>query len=67
LVGPGIEREDEEGGVDHATFSDHTDIRPTMLTLVGLRDDYAHEGRALVEKFSDRAVPSAIEETISSN
>src|SRR5215471_18271071 len=55
LVGPGIEQGDEGGGVDHATFSDHTDIRPTMLTLVGLRDDYAHEGRALVEKFSHRA------------
>jgi hypothetical protein len=57
LVGPGI----EEDGVDRTTFSDHTDIRPTMLTLLGLKDDYAHEGRALVEKFNDRAQHAAIE------
>lgn len=54
LVGPGIEQE----GVNHRTFSDHTDVRPTMLTLLGLKDDYAHEGRALIEKFTDRAFPS---------
>ena len=63
LVGPGIETEDEGDGVDHTTWSDHTDIRPTMLTLVGLKDDYAHEGRALVEKFTDRALPSAVEDS----
>jgi len=30
---------------------------------VGLKDDYAHEGRALVEKFTDRALPSAVEDS----
>jgi len=61
LVGPGVER--EEDGVDRTTWSDHTDIRPTMLTLLGLKDDYAHEGRALVEKFTDRALPDGVEDS----
>jgi hypothetical protein len=29
--------------------SDHTDIRPTVLGLTGLHDDYASDGRVLVE------------------
>jgi len=56
LVGPGI----DQAGVDNTTFSDHTDIRPTLLTLVGLTDDYPHEGRALTEKFTGWARPAAV-------
>ena len=56
MVGPGV----AQAGVDNATFSDHTDVRPTMLTLLGLKDDYPHEGRALVEKFSSYAQPSGV-------
>jgi hypothetical protein len=63
LVGPGIEREDEDDAVDHTTWSDHTDVRPTMLALVGLKDDYPHEGRALVEKFTGRALPDGVEDS----
>jgi len=59
LVGPGV----DQAGVDNATFSDHTDIRPTMLTLVGLTDDYPHEGRALTEKLSGWAQPSAVKKS----
>lgn len=59
LVGPGV----DQAGVDNATFSDHTDIRPTVLTLVGLTDDYPHEGRALTEKFSGWAQPSAVKQS----
>lgn len=44
---PGV----DQAGVDSVTWSDHTDVRPTTLTLLGLKDDYSHEGRALVEKF----------------
>src|SRR5262249_47491892 len=43
LVGPGV----DQAGVDSVTFSDHTDVRPTMLSFLGLKDDYPHEGRAL--------------------
>jgi arylsulfatase A-like enzyme len=56
MVGPGIDDE----GVDKTTFSDHTDVRPTMLTLLGLKDDYSHDGRALVEEFEGWAQPSAV-------
>lgn len=32
-------------GIDSTTWSDHTDVRPTILELVGLKDDYVHDGR----------------------
>lgn len=44
-VGPGV----ENVGVDSTTWSDHTDVRPTMLVLAGLTDDYVHDGRAIAE------------------
>jgi hypothetical protein len=56
MVGPGV----DAAGVDTTTWSDHTDVRPTTLTLLGLKDDYSHEGRALVEKFSAYAQPSGV-------
>lgn len=59
MVGPGV----DQAGVDNTTWSDHTDIRPTMLVLLGLKDDYAHEGRALVEKLTGWAMPSAVRES----
>jgi hypothetical protein len=59
LVGPGI----DQAGEDSVTFSDHTDIRPTLLALVGLKDDYPHEGRALTEKFTGWAQPSAVKQS----
>jgi hypothetical protein len=36
------------------TWADHTDIRPTMLALVGLKDDYVTDGRVLVEDLTIR-------------
>jgi arylsulfatase A-like enzyme len=59
VVGPGV----DQAGVDSTTWSDHTDVRPTMLTFLGLKDDYSHEGRALVEKFSGWAQPSAVKQS----
>ena len=53
MVGPGI----RNLGVDGDVWSDHTDIRPTMMMLLGLKDDYAHDGRALYEIAYDWAVP----------
>ena len=31
------------------TWADHTDIRPTIIALTGLRDDYVTDGRVLTE------------------
>jgi hypothetical protein len=56
MVGPGV----QQIGVDNTTWSDHTDVRPTILALIGLKDDYAHDGRALIEEFEGWAVPSAL-------
>jgi hypothetical protein len=41
-------------------FSDETDIRPTILALAGLKDDYQHDGRVLFEAVDDEAVPDSL-------
>jgi hypothetical protein len=56
MVGPGVQRL----GVDNNVWSDHTDIRPTMLELLGLKDDYSHDGRVLFEALTDAALPALI-------
>jgi len=53
LVGPGVRRV----GITEDFFSDHTDIRPTIISLAGLADDYTHDGRVLFEVLSDKAIP----------
>jgi arylsulfatase A-like enzyme len=45
LVGPGVKPDKDGTNV----FTDHTDLRPTLLSLVGLEDDYDHDGRAIFE------------------
>jgi hypothetical protein len=61
MVGPGVDQQ----GIDSTTWSDHTDIRPTILTLVGLKDDYSHDGRVLVEDLTGYAQPSAVKKSTS--
>jgi hypothetical protein len=56
LVGSGV----RHIGVDSTLWSDHTDIRPTMLALLGLQDDYAHAGRVLFEDLDDSALPQSL-------
>jgi hypothetical protein len=63
IVGPGVRNE----GVTNALFTDHSDIRPTVLSLAGLTDDYAHDGRVIFEIFHDQVLPDAVrnqEETL---
>ena len=36
-------------------FTDHTDTRPTLLTLAGVKDDHAHDGRVIVEALDERS------------
>jgi hypothetical protein len=57
VVGPGVKNE----GVNDDMWSDHTDIRPTMLVLTGLQDDYQHEGRALAEILQPWAAPASLD------
>ena len=58
LVGPGVQR----GGVTNRVWSDHTDIRPTLLSLVGLRDDYISDGRVLTETLREDALARSLRE-----
>jgi hypothetical protein len=57
LVGPGVKKL----GVDNATWVDHTDIRPTMMALLGLKDDYTHDGRVLFEDLENSAMPQSVQ------
>jgi hypothetical protein len=59
MVGPGVQRL----GRNDAAFSDHTDVRPTLLALLGLKDSYVHDGRVLSEWMEQQALPSAIRQS----
>jgi hypothetical protein len=59
LVGPGV----RNNRIDDDVWSDHTDIRPSMLLLTGLKDDYVSDGRALVEELHSWAIPDAIRDS----
>ncbi len=43
FVGPGV----ANTGVDATTWTDHTNVRPTILALTGLQDDYTDDGHVL--------------------
>jgi hypothetical protein len=53
MAGPGV----SSAGRNDSVFSDHTDLRPTVLALVGLADDYVSDGRVLVEFVAPELVP----------
>ncbi|HKF67104.1 MAG TPA: hypothetical protein VKB36_11255, partial [Vicinamibacterales bacterium] len=50
MAGPGVRRT----GIENTLFSDHVDIRPTMLALLGMTDSYIQDGRVLIEKFDQK-------------
>jgi hypothetical protein len=56
FVGPGI----RGNGVDPTTWTDHTNVRPTILSLLGLKDDYVSDGRVLVEGLNFAATPKTL-------
>jgi hypothetical protein len=59
MAGPGI----DQTGDDGTTWLDHTDVRPTILRLLGLNDDYAHDGRVIAEALTGWAKPSAVKQS----
>ena len=59
MAGPGVAKQGRFDGV----FSDHTDLRPTVMALLGLKDDYIHDGRVLVENLEARALPDSLEDS----
>ena len=59
IVGPGIAIK----GIQNEAWSDPADTRPTMLALLGLKDDYVSQGRALIETFQVWALPSGMRDS----
>jgi arylsulfatase A-like enzyme len=58
MAGPGV----QPLGRDDEVFTDHADVRPTVMALLGLTDDYVHEGRVVAEWMQERALPQGIRE-----
>ena len=56
IVGPGV----KNSSTDNTTWADHSDIRPTMLALLGLNDSYVHDGRVLTSDLDKNAVPHGL-------
>jgi hypothetical protein len=53
--------------VDRDTGADHADLRPTTTTLLCLKkDDYTHEGRALMEDLMTSALPDSVQDACQS-
>jgi len=55
LVGPGV-----KSLGTNSTWTDHTNVRPTILELAGLKDDYINDGRVLIEVLTDKAVAQTL-------
>ena len=56
VVGPGVRSLGRFGEI----FTDHTDIRPTIMSLANLQDDYSHDGRVLFEVLDNDALPDSL-------
>lgn len=61
MVGPGV----NHVGIDQTTWADHVDTRATMFALLGLQDDYAHDGRIIVENLDAATLPASIKNNLS--
>ena len=56
LVGPGV----RNLGQTSRIWADHTDVRPTMLALLGLKDSYEQDGRVMTQALRGDAVPAGL-------
>ncbi len=56
VVGPGVKH-----ASDYTGWTDHTDVRPTMLSLLGLADDYIRDGRPVTQVLDPGAVPATLQ------
>jgi hypothetical protein len=54
-VGPNVEAQGTSN-----VWSDHTDVRPTMLAMLGLVDDYGHDGRVVTQVIRKNTLPTAV-------
>jgi arylsulfatase A-like enzyme len=56
LVGPGVRKLGQTSRI----WADHTDVRPTMLALLGLKDSYEQDGRVMTQALRGDAVPAGL-------
>jgi hypothetical protein len=58
IAGPGV----RNLGVTQPSdfFTDHVDVRPTLIFLTGLTDDYQHDGRVILELLDPNILPSSL-------
>jgi hypothetical protein len=56
MVGPGV----ANNGIDANTWTDHTNVRPTILSLLGLHDDYTDDGHVLVQGLESGVTPKGL-------
>jgi len=59
IVGPGVQNLGVKKPTDF--FTDHVDVRPTIMELTGLTDDYSHDGRVIAEVLKPSALPGALQ------
>jgi hypothetical protein len=57
MVGPGV----APNGVDSTTWTDHTNLRPTIMALTGLKDDYTEDGVVLTQAMTPVATPPVLD------
>jgi hypothetical protein len=55
-VGPGVKNLGQTGAV----WTDHTDARPTLMSVLGLNDDYAYDGRP-ISQLTTAGAPADVE------
>ncbi len=56
MVGPGV----GANGVNSTTWTDHTNLRPTIMNLTGLKDDYTEDGVVLTQALTPDAIPPTL-------
>jgi hypothetical protein len=55
FVGPGVRNQQ-----DQTIFTDHTDVRPTIDSVLGLTDDYVLDGRVITQALQSTAYSPAL-------
>jgi hypothetical protein len=58
FAGPGV----RHAGIDRGTWTDHVDLRATLMALTGLEDDHLNEGRVLYEDLQEPVLPENVGE-----
>ena len=62
IAGPGVKKLGVTEPRDF--FTDHVDVRPTMMYLTGLNDDYKHDGRVILELLDHQSLSPNLNEQL---